>query len=525
MVFRYLTFYFCVISFVLTSTSRATDLQILHTNDLHGHFEHSGDDVEQGGYAYIKSTLDRLKQEAQDQGIETLIVDAGDFSEGSIFYLANQGANAFRMMDKMGYEAVTLGNHDWMMGVERLDEILGWARPRFAFLGANFKVNPRLRPHLKKFIQPSTVIIKSGVRIGILGLTTSDMTYAWRARDQDVLRPLVNPIETASRLLPHLKLESDLVIALTHLGIEKDRKLVRWTEGIDLVIGGHSHSLLQEIIREKNLLDQSIPIVQAGEHGSYVGELRIRFENNSFEVLSYQLHPIVQEELKPHSLVENYIEESWLEVIATYGSKFLNRIIGTLPEPIEVDRGKPSKWGKFVVETFRKSAQADVAFDVPMFIGVRQKSGQISQDQLFRLYPRLFDFNQTLGWNVWSSQTYGGILKTFIKTIVSLKLPFNLAGITYDTHTFLGHTFATNIRINGKPIVSTATYTVALSEGIARGADEIHPLFHAILRNPSDTGIPIWEALAENFDTFLDFKPAVETRSIRRLNAPTLLHF
>src|SRR5262245_44283655 len=135
-------------SLAFPKPASAALLEIIHTNDLHSHFEHSVDPTE-GSYAALKAQIDRLKSEAQAQGIETLVLDAGDFSEGTEFFLAEHGEDSYRMMDALGYDAVALGNHDYLMGQDELDRLLGKVAPNYKLLCANFDKYDDL-PNLKR---------------------------------------------------------------------------------------------------------------------------------------------------------------------------------------------------------------------------------------------------------------------------------------------------------------------------------------------------------------------------------------
>ena len=155
---------------VLPRSAHSRPIQIIHTNDLHSHLEHSSDHS-RGGFAAVKAKIDEIKARAAAQGIESIVLDAGDFSEGNPFYLAAKGESIYRVMDAMGYDAVTIGNHDWLMGTRDLDRLVTTLRPRFAFLGANFLM-PAPAGQDKPSIRPFHEIRRAGLKIAILGLTT-----------------------------------------------------------------------------------------------------------------------------------------------------------------------------------------------------------------------------------------------------------------------------------------------------------------------------------------------------------------
>ena len=144
--------------FVLIGTFNALNgqaklVQILHTNDLHSYLESTIKDPKKGGYATLKTLIDREKLRAMKQGIPTLVLDAGDFLEGNLFFLSDGGKQVMRVMNQMGYDAAVLGNHDWLMGTRQMDDYLKEVPPNFPLLAANFSAKNNFSV-IQKTIQP-----------------------------------------------------------------------------------------------------------------------------------------------------------------------------------------------------------------------------------------------------------------------------------------------------------------------------------------------------------------------------------
>jgi 2',3'-cyclic-nucleotide 2'-phosphodiesterase (5'-nucleotidase family) len=173
---------FAITLALLPLYSHATVIQILHTNDLHAALKTSGapksGEAELGGWAQIKAKMDELTAQAQSQGMETLRVDAGDFTEGTLYYFPDSGLNVLKTFQDMGYEAATMGNHDWLMGARGMDTLYGKAPFHFPILSANLKLRSNLQ-NLSRQIVPTTQIIKAGIKIGIMGLSTDEALYSW----------------------------------------------------------------------------------------------------------------------------------------------------------------------------------------------------------------------------------------------------------------------------------------------------------------------------------------------------------
>ena len=174
--------HFILIGFLLWvcfQTTRATEIQILHTNDIHSHLDHSIHRPELGGHGRLKSMLSRLRKQAQDEGVQTIAMDAGDFSEGHIYYLADRGRTTFQIHGSVGFDVSVIGNHDYLMGAKDLDVILRDVDMSFELLGANFHTSPKY-VNIKEKMKPYWETEVDGVKIGVLGLTTDDLLYEWR---------------------------------------------------------------------------------------------------------------------------------------------------------------------------------------------------------------------------------------------------------------------------------------------------------------------------------------------------------
>jgi 5'-nucleotidase/UDP-sugar diphosphatase len=486
---------FSLILLLPTTEASAKLLQIVHTNDLHSHLDHA-ENPSLGGYAAVKATMDAIKMRAEAQGIETLTLDSGDFTEGSEYYLADHGSQAWRAMSAMGYDAVTLGNHDWFMGERELNDVVGRVNPSFPLLAANFifrSSSTHLTQHMRQWVE----LKKSGIRIGIIGLTTDDVLYEWMMQGSG---GFINDIEDeAKRDIPGLRARNDLVIALTHIGTQADKRLVQHVPGIDLVVGGHCHTRLVKPVMARNPSGGQVPIVQTGMHGESVGDLLVDVEpGKPVRIVHYDLVP-VQSGGPKDDKVEGIVKEANDALEADYGHDWLNEVVGVSEVPLENPwrAGHSTHWGNFVAEAMRKAASAEVAIDSVEFSGQSQPAGPITRRQLFILYPRVFDFSQRFGWNVWSVDMSGWMLKLAIEKAATAGMGIDLAGITFHTDPppFAGgKTYVSDIRINGEAIQPHRNYKVAAPEGIVRGGFGISKLFKFVMKRPMDTGVPIWRA-------------------------------
>jgi 2',3'-cyclic-nucleotide 2'-phosphodiesterase (5'-nucleotidase family) len=471
-------------------------LRIIHTNDLHSHLNHS-DDPTRGGYAAVKAQIDALKAISEAEGIPAITLDAGDFTEGSEYFFADQGLNVFREMDHMGYDAVTIGNHDWVMGLDHLSSLLQDVRPGFQFLGANFIFDPR-ETGLKRWMKPYVELKRGGARIAILGLTTSEIFYKWRV-DAGFIR---DPISEAERVLPELRERNDFVIALTHLGVGEDQKLIHKVNGIDLVVGGHSHTKLFEPVLEENPDGQVIPIVQTGAHGEYVGELIVdACPGAPLSVKSYRLIPVAIDGPKDARIAAES-DDALQELYNEYGQAWWNQVVGHSDvqlDPTWTDKGAPmathsTEWGNTIADGLRASVHSDAAFDVGLFGGEPQPAGDITRGTIVAAYPHVFETTHKFGYTVWTTKVRGWVLRQILAELGRLDMPFSVSGMKLRT-TAKGKLGP--IAMGSRKLYALKEYRVAVPEALVRGAAAVSVIFKIFLHDRTDSKIPIWTAIEQ----------------------------
>jgi 5'-nucleotidase/UDP-sugar diphosphatase len=464
--------------------AHGTLLKILHTNDLHSHMNHA-EDPGVGGYAAVKGLLDELREESRAQQIETLTLDAGDFTEGSIYYLADYGAGSWRAMSAMGYDAVALGNHDWLMGERELNHVVNQVRPSFPVLAANFIFSAQSAGLARHFKQTAE-FRRAGIKIGVLGLTTDELLFNWAMEDSG---GFINSAEDeARRQLPGLRARNDLVIALTHLGVKADRRVAERVGGIDLVVGGHSHTTLAQAELARAPDGRTVPIVQTGMHGQFVGEILLDVQpGKPVQMLSYRLVPVRANGPRDAS-IDRIVAETNERIESEYGRDWLNEVIGQAEVPLEnpAHVGHATVWGSFAAEAMRQAGQAEAAVDTAEFVGQGQPAGPVTRRQLFVLYPRMFDLERRHGWNVWTVDVQGRVLKLALQKGIEGGATLDLAGISFSP--------SGDLLIQDRPVQSRRFYRVAVPEGIVRGGFGISSALKAILRHPRDTGVPVWDA-------------------------------
>lgn len=250
-------------------------LTILHVNDTHSHLEpdKSGPYVGMGGVMERTAYIDSVRRA---DGLENvLLLHAGDFSQGSSYFAEFGTGYMVRFVNAMGYDAVTLGNHEFDNGIEALGEALSGCE--VPVVVCNYDFSPF---EMGKYIKPYVVVEKAGLRIGIVGVVCSLASMV----QADISNRLVelDMVPTVQKYVDQIREECDLVVALTHIGYEEhgpgeitDPLLCAATRGIDLFVGGHSHTFLETPAMHPNQDGKLIPIVHSGEYGVRMGEAHL----------------------------------------------------------------------------------------------------------------------------------------------------------------------------------------------------------------------------------------------------------
>jgi 5'-nucleotidase/UDP-sugar diphosphatase len=476
---------------LIGTNAEAKLVQILHTNDTHSFLNNTHHSSNEGGASRMKGLIDYFKDKAKSDGIETITLDAGDFLEGNIYYMADKGLRSFDVHNQIGYDAVAMGNHDYLMGAQGLDDVLGKLDLNFDFLAANVKPSSKY-DNIRKKIKPYTELEVAGMKIAILGLTTSDFFFSWSLDGSK----FSSPITTAQKYEEILKKRNnDFIIALTHIGVNRDLKLARKTKFIDAVVGGHSHDALKEAVWEKNERGVDVPVVQAGYHSQFLGRLVVDLEKGKpLKVVSYELVPVKYQAEDAH--IKQMVEEADDELNLIYGEDWLKEDIG-YSDLKEDDKSGSRKWAYYIADALREKTGSDVAMHVSSMNGENYPIGNITRRDLINSIPRAFELNDVYGWNIYTTKVSGSLLKLVCETLAHFGQPLSFSGMTID---WIPTPFGSKIaqaRINGKKINPFKEYKVAFTEGIVRGAVEISPKTKLILRNPQRTDFKIWQTLEE----------------------------
>ena len=254
-------------------------LTVLHTSDTHSCIlplnKNLADTMlaDRGGFL---RRIAMLKQERRkDPGL--LLFDCGDFSQGSSYYTMFKGDVEVELMNRMHYDAVTIGNHEFDFGLDNMIRLFKMAE--FPVVCSNYDFADT---ELKDIVKPYLVLKRQGVRIGVFALCPPLEGLVSR-KNYGPLK-FLDPVEVTDRMVDVLRNREkcDVVICLSHLGWEvsdyPDNELIKRTSGIDLILGGHSHTYLETLGYETDKTGRLVPVDHEGKHAVFVGKIQLTLE-------------------------------------------------------------------------------------------------------------------------------------------------------------------------------------------------------------------------------------------------------
>ncbi|GAE05938.1 5'-nucleotidase C-terminal domain-containing protein [Paenibacillus sp. JCM 10914] len=259
------------------SAAEGFPLTILHTNDTHANL----DTVNSPNN--IARRVTAIK-EAKAAAINPLLVDAGDVFSGTLYFNQYLGLADLEFMNLVQYDAMTFGNHEFDKGSEVLNDFIEQAEFPFVSSNVNFSADPLLRGKfkdevtrdpLKGNVYPAIIMEVDGEQVGLIGLTTEDTANI----ASPGLVTFDHAVQKARETVAMLQLEGiNKIIVLSHLGYDEDVKLAKQVEGIDIIVGGHSHTKLDQAVVDRTDNEPKL-IVQTGEKGQFLGRLEVLFDD------------------------------------------------------------------------------------------------------------------------------------------------------------------------------------------------------------------------------------------------------
>lgn len=478
---------------------------ILHSNDMHGDFlaeAKGGQGKLIGGLSLLSGYINRVRREEEN----VLFVISGDMVQGSIIDSEYRGISTMEIMNYLAPDVVSLGNHEFDYGL-----------PHLLFLEkvANFPIvnaNLYLRPYHKRLMRPYHIIQKAGFDILFIGIITEKI-LADLGKDEQIASFI--SLEEASaevgRITNAYKNDDiDLTVLLTHIGFESDLELARLLRpewGVDLIIGGHSHTILEKPAEVNGIL-----IAQAGVGTDQVGRFDLVVDDDTNSVVDYvwRLVPINGELAEPDAGLARYID-SFKEVVDRKYQTVISKFAQVLTHPTRIEE---TALGNLVADAIAERAAADV-----VLVG----SGSIRKKELGPLvtlgdFVSCFPFEETLSRFVVAgehlSRIFGHIMRPENRTGEGECYQTN-SGVraVYDpARQELG-----SLCVRGRPIEDCTTYTLCLAGYHVRNAAAFLGVSQeelARLEPPRLVSTSVRDVLEEYFRNHQNLRSAVEGRLV-----------
>jgi len=495
-------------------TSALFDLTILHTNDIHSRVEPArlgGKEI--GGYARQATLIARLKSENPNP----IVLNAGDSFQGTLYFNVYVGLADAACMNLIGYQAMAVGNHEFDRGPQPLATFAKLVQ--FPLLAANLDVSGE--PELKGLIRPSAVLEAGGQRIGVVGAVTPDLFSISSPGENIKMRDLVSSVQGAVNELQSQGINK--IVLLSHIGYSEDLELAAKLTGVDVIVGGHSHTALGKLefpgapsprgeypTVARSADGRTVLVVQAWEWGKVVGKLRVQFDESGHVAGWNGSEPIAVTQDVPEDPVVKSLIAALQRPIASLQSEK----IGSTETPLGPVAGFQSENTMANVITDAMLDATAKQGSVAAFMnagGVRAalEPGTITYGQAISVQP----FNNTL---VVLDLTGEELLKALEHGAGGGGMLHPSRGSSYvlDRSKPPGGRVS-EVVIAGKPLDRSATYRVTLNSFTAAGGDG-----HEVLKSAKgyryDTGMLDIDALVDYIKSHSPLSRAPEGRITTR---------
>ena len=450
----------------------AKDLTILYTNDIHSKVEpfiarYVDEQRPVGGFANVASYIKQQKSQAPDN---TVVLDAGDFFSGSTVDTLTNGEAIIDVMNNMGYDIVSIGNHEFDYGWD--NTLVQLAKAKFEVLLGNVFFEGSDKPFWDK---PYTIIERDGLKIGVIGLHGKFAFYDTVAANMRQNLEARDEIEFLQMYLDELRPQVDITIALMHQGtparqsstgatdvrraLDKDIQTAKQVKGLDILVTGHAHVGTPEVIEVDDTL-----IVSTDAYGINVGKLTVDFDEKAGKVrdFDFELKTIWADEWKADAQTQQRIDK-WKGVVDTIVSEKLANTEITLTRAY----GESSTLGNLVADSIMPNfTDGELAFTNSGGIRADIEAGDITYGDVidalpFPNFPVVMDLT---GEQIRSLMEHAAGLTNGVMQVSSGVY------LAYDSSKSTGERVKT-LTLNGKPIIDAQVYRVVTNNFLADGGD------------------------------------------------------
>ncbi len=500
-------------------------LTILHTNDFHSRFEpiskyDSGCSAESnaegkcfGGSARLVSAI----AEARKRSANSILVDGGDQFQGTLFYTYYKGKVAAEMMNLMRYDAMTVGNHEFDDGPEVLRGFMDAVE--FPVLMSNADVSGE--PALADVLRKSTVIERNGEKIGLIGLTPED-THELASPGPNI--SFSDPVAAVQAEVDRLSAEGvNKIIVLSHSGYGTDQRVAAETTGVDVIVGGHSNTLLSNThdraVGPYPTVVNGVAIVQAYAYGKFLGELNVTFDDAGKVTAAAGDLLIMDASVPEDASVVSRIGE-----LAEPLDEIRAKVVAQSAAPIEgsrdVCRAMECEMGNLVADAMLdRVADQGITIAIANSGGLRASidAGDVTMGEVLTVLP----FQNTLSTFQISGQTLLEALENGVSQVEDGAGRFpQVAGLrfTWDSAAEPGaRIVSAEVMMDGAygPIDPAATYGVVTNNYVRNGGDG-YKMFAGDGKNAYDFGPDLADVTAEYIARNAPYQPFTEGRITRR---------
>ena len=501
-------------------------LTILHTNDVHARFEpvnkyDSGCAPEDndagecfGGTARLVTAIAEARARAENP----ILLDAGDWFQGSLFYTYYKGQAAAEMMNRLDYAAMAVGNHEFDDGPEVLRAFV--EAVDFPVLMANAELGDE--PALSDVIERSVVIERAGEKLSVIGLTPQD--------NDELASPgpnirFTDPVAAAQAEVERLSgMGVNKIILLSHSGFAVDRRIAEETTGIDVIVGGHSNTLLSnESDRAAGpypTMVNGVAIVQAYAYGRYLGELNVVFDDAG-RVVEAKGEPLVMDA----SVAEDAETVARIRELAAPLDEIRNRVVAEAAVPIEGDRAvcrvQECAMGNLVADAMlARVADQGVQVAIVNSGGLRASidAGEVTMGEVLTVLP----FQNTLSTFEIGGADLLAALENGVSQVEEVAGRFpQVAGLkfTWDASVAPGEGRVQEVMVregeDWVPLDSEKTYLAVTNNYVRNGGDG-YAMFTGEDKNAYDFGPDLADVTAEYLAENAPYQPYTDGRITRR---------
>jgi len=472
----------------------ATQVTVAHTNDVHSHILENKR-AKEFGYAKIARVIKAWRKSSE----HFLLLDAGDTTQGSLYGNLFKGESIIGLLHLLGYDAMAAGNHEFDYGSKQTLKLK--RRLNLPLLSANVYSH-----NGKYFLTPYTFKTIAGIRFAILGLTTPETPISTHPNNVKGLQ-FASPEEVVRKLVPELKKKADRVIVLCHTGVEEDRKIAAAVDGIDLIVGGHSHTPLR-----KPEYVNGTSIVQAWEYGKAIGRADLYYYQDELVAFSAELFPYTE------NIAEDQEMKKAVDAIVKKLGPRLEEVLAVTEVPLDGERTKvrtqETNIGNFIADTLLERTksiaghEADVALINGGGIRTHIPAGKLTRHQLFDMlpFPNTLVVLEVSGKEMWKALEHG------VSKVEHASGAFpQVAGMSfrYDARRASGKRIL-EVSVKGKALDLQKTYRLATNDFLASGGDG----YVWDEKNFYNSGITMFTLVEEAFSKQKSLSPKVDGRII-----------